>query len=90
MLEAATGGVPLEQLFRKNLEISQKSPFVGVFRPVFVNVLRIWLLLSIIIPTKEIFVFSLCSFHRLKVLKNRSEAFSFSFMFLQVIRASFR
>ena len=36
-----------------------------------------WLLLSIFIPTKQVCIFSLFTYHRLKVLKNHSHVFSF-------------
>ena len=55
-----------------------ESPFNRVAGPLVccVNIVVFWLLLSVFITTKQIFVISLFSYHRLKVLKNRSHVFS--------------
>ena len=51
------------------------------------NVVVFWLLLSIFIPTKQICVSSLFSYHPLKALKNLFHDFSLFSVFLQVAHA---
>ena len=42
-----------------------------------VNIVVFWIMFSTFIRTKQICIFSFFSYHRLKVLKNRSRVFSF-------------